>query len=385
MTILTTCLIIILFMVSMHAFYRRYYYQPRNYDEIHFARTDDGWRIAIHRYLPRSNEKKAIPVLLCHGMGTNRYHFDLANHKSLALALSKIGYDVWLMELRGSGESSRPSLFNHYKYSWSFDTFIQLDIPAALNKIKKTTNCSQIHWIGHSMGGMIIYGYLQRPDASLIASATCIGSPSSFRHQIYLRPVAIALALFRFIPVVPVRILAALVSPLIRKPLPYLFKLSFNPQNTDYKLLRRMMMNGMSDISIKTARQMAAWILEGHMKTEDGKYDYRANLDLITTPLFLIGGNKDYLAPPPSLQESFDRVSSEMKKIRIFGKEYGDRYDYGHGDLLIGKGVEDEIFPEIVQNLAEVEQALANALPGQALTTPETAQPATTTSPAVTV
>ena len=37
-------------------------------DEIHFASTADGWRLALHRHRPRAGGP-ATPVLLCGGYG----------------------------------------------------------------------------------------------------------------------------------------------------------------------------------------------------------------------------------------------------------------------------------------------------------------------------
>ncbi|MEZ4327663.1 MAG: hypothetical protein R3B40_20760 [Polyangiales bacterium] len=40
------------------------------------------------------------------------------------------------------------------------------------------------------------------------------------------------------------------------------------------------------------------------------------------------------------------------KRYQIFAKAEGDRADYGHADLLIGRHAADEVFPEIAAFLA---------------------------------
>src|SRR6476469_492518 len=79
----------------------RYFFVPRYPDEIHFAATTDGWRLAVTRYRPAKAEGPlpSAPVLLVHGIAANRYNFDLTDDLSLARYLAARGYDVWLVEL----------------------------------------------------------------------------------------------------------------------------------------------------------------------------------------------------------------------------------------------------------------------------------------------
>src|SRR5689334_6562124 len=82
----------------------RYFHVARYPDEIHFARTKDEWRVAVSRYRP-AKPIGADPLLLVHGLGANRYNFDLSDRTSLARYLADAGYDVWVLELRGRGLS----------------------------------------------------------------------------------------------------------------------------------------------------------------------------------------------------------------------------------------------------------------------------------------
>src|SRR5437762_3069804 len=90
----------------------RYFSVDRLPDEIHFATTPDGWRIALYRYRPgdrpgdhpgngAGRPVAADPVLLIPGIGANRYNFDLNDQSSLARTLQARGYDTWVVEPRG--------------------------------------------------------------------------------------------------------------------------------------------------------------------------------------------------------------------------------------------------------------------------------------------
>ena len=86
----------------------------------------------------------------------------------------------------------------------------------------------------------------------------------------------------------------------------------------------------------------------------DGIYSYSESLPVIRRPLFLVAGSRDLLAPPKSIEEVYQRISSEMKRIWIVGKENGQRTEYGHGDLLIGRDCREEVFPAILDWLEAV-------------------------------
>ena len=69
--------------------------------------TSDGWNLAVTRFQPEQ-KSKFLPVILCHGMGCNGRFFDAGEDNSLARHLAEGGYDVWVVNLRGSGGSTKP-------------------------------------------------------------------------------------------------------------------------------------------------------------------------------------------------------------------------------------------------------------------------------------
>ena len=73
-------------------FWQWYYRSPTSEDEIHYFRTKDGWRLALHRYRPKG-EAIGLPVILCHGLGSNRYTFELPAAPSAAKYLRDQGRD----------------------------------------------------------------------------------------------------------------------------------------------------------------------------------------------------------------------------------------------------------------------------------------------------
>src|SRR5687768_14358087 len=80
-------------------------YRP---DELHRVPTPDGASIALARYQPRETRRFVEPVILCHGLGANRYILDLDEKYSLARYLARQGFEAWVLELRGRGLAGPP-------------------------------------------------------------------------------------------------------------------------------------------------------------------------------------------------------------------------------------------------------------------------------------
>lgn len=106
-------------------------------DERHFAVTDDGWRLALDRY------RGSGPSVLCgHGLAGSRFIFDVHPDYSIACSLAAHDHDVWLVDLRGRGDSWPDGARDHLQ--WSFDDFVFRDLAAAcaqvLNELASPTH-----------------------------------------------------------------------------------------------------------------------------------------------------------------------------------------------------------------------------------------------------
>ena len=145
-------------------------------DQVRFARTSDGWSIALHRYLAET-PRYAEPVVLCHGLGANRFNFDLTEERSLARALTAVGFDVWSLELRGHGCSDKPGWLRPHGWGFNFDDHLDRDLPAALELIRRVTHQPRVFWVGHSMGGMLGYALAGDPERDDLAGLVTVAAP----------------------------------------------------------------------------------------------------------------------------------------------------------------------------------------------------------------
>jgi pimeloyl-ACP methyl ester carboxylesterase len=319
----------------------RWFFVERFPDEIHFARTDDGWRIALIRYRPEA-PNGGDPVLVCHGIASNSTALDLTDEVSLARALAGAGHDTWLLELRGRGLSGTPRLFGKHRWDWSFDEYVERDVPAAVGALLRATGRERFHWVGFSLGAVVGYGLLEDSGlAEKVRSAVAIGGPASYRLQnkyLFHWPL-------RNLRWLRHAFLMRLLAPLAGYWRP---KLLHDPENISGAVIRRFLVNASANFSENERLQLGDWIANDQFRSIDHRRDYRKDLGKITTPILFIAGNKDRLAPPPSVKDAYDAVSSDDKKFVIASRGQSFQANYGHLDLVLGRSAPREIFPLVV-------------------------------------
>ena len=71
-----------------------------------YATTADGWKLGIRRIRPEHPDPGKLPVVLCHGLGLNGTFWTITDDH-MPGQLAARGYDVFIVDLRGSGESTR--------------------------------------------------------------------------------------------------------------------------------------------------------------------------------------------------------------------------------------------------------------------------------------
>ncbi|CAG9860319.1 unnamed protein product [Phyllotreta striolata] len=126
--------------------------------ESHEVHTEDGYILTIFR-LPSGRNSTVTgtnPVLLNHGMlGSAENWIALGPKRSLGYILADAGYDVWMMNCRGTGYSRKHEKLNpdereFWQFSWhEIGVF---DIPAVIDHILSQTNETMLNYIGHSQG-----------------------------------------------------------------------------------------------------------------------------------------------------------------------------------------------------------------------------------------
>ena len=332
--------------------------------EEHEVVTADGWTLLITRYKPVPQAWHQpllhVPILLVHGLSQNRHAWTAGE---FVKNLLYFGIDVHILELRGHGKSSvalqRSKAADHVRplpldlaYEWDFGAYMNQDVPAAIEVVKRLTGWDRIALCGHSMGGIIGYGLAsQRNDLLCLAT---IGTPVDLSVQsIWLR---MAAQVDRLIPAVqgaiglwnqkerlraatrskvPLlgtgqakpRLLNAQVAPLdtllgtvyrsmvfAREWTPQLTPKPmrlFNPKRVSTEAIQWLLQQGCEKEPVSVIRTFAKWIRRRELKCYQTGYDIKGNFSRIKLPLTIVFGDQDIFSGLESTRAIYATAQSD--------------------------------------------------------------------------
>jgi pimeloyl-ACP methyl ester carboxylesterase len=303
---------------------------PWNPDSLHRSPTADGAHVALGRYHARGQRRFHEPVVLCHGLGANRYDLDFDERYSLARHLAAKGFETWVLELRGRGHASAPARTN-------FDAQAEHDVRAALGTVL-ATGAKRAFWVGHSKGGLAALAHLARNPSAPIAGVAALGSSVAMTPDKGLqRAAALAGPAIAALPFIPLRLMTR-VATLTGLPPEPIGSYLVNAHNLEPRVVRQAIYNVSADVSSGVAAQFARWVRTGRFDADDG-FDYFAGLKHVRQPVLLIAGSHDKLATPAGVLRARDVLAGPVETFVAQG--------YGHGDLTVGKNAPEEIYPRV--------------------------------------
>ena len=180
--------------------------------EEHFLKSSDGYILGIQRVLNPLLKEKGRPVLVWHGLLESSRDFFINDGKghindtskvpgnNLGFVLAQKGYDVWLGNTRGNTYSTNHTKINPKGkkfWNFSYDEMIAIDVPETIDYILKKTGKSQLSYIGHSQGTLIMFGLLSsqpqyndivKPFIALAPVTSVDESSSVLAHLAYVEP-----------------------------------------------------------------------------------------------------------------------------------------------------------------------------------------------------
>ncbi|MFP4601108.1 MAG: alpha/beta fold hydrolase [Persicimonas sp.] len=303
--------------------------------------TEDGLELNLRRVPGGVAGKKAhrTPVMLLHGLAANHrgFHF---RERSLAEWLAFRGHDVWLPELRGHGDS-RPASFD-----WRIDDYLHYDIPAIIETILAETGAERVHWLGHSMGGVLLmcYGILE-PGAP-IARGITVGSAldykvgaTGFKHLLAIRP------LIERLYAVPYGTLVHLLAPSLGRNLRALEGFNVWPANIEPAMVRKLHARVFHTIPTSLLSSLATTFEDGGLRTQSD-FRFVEHASRLEIPTLLVAASRDAQVSVEAVEHT-QRLLGANAQMRVFGEETGTRHHYGHFDLLLGRHAPTEVWPEL--------------------------------------
>jgi pimeloyl-ACP methyl ester carboxylesterase len=306
--------------------------------ELHRPKTEDGLEISMVRY--RTEKPAGRPVLLCHGISANDRNMDLDDQVSLARWLAANGRETWTMSLRGTGGSdSAPDI--------TFDDFWEKDLPAAIHEIQRVADVDDVDYIGHSMGGMIVYAYLAEGGRGIHAAVT-LGSPTTL--ALGMRTSSLVGGIGRIISPsfpVPSGLGAALIAPFAGSvgddPVQLLL---YNPENTSAQTWSRLLAYGTANIAGGVVKQLSM-LARDEFKSHDGMFDFKKDMGAIRTPICVVAAQLDRTAPAPAVKDGY-RALGGPKRWMLVSRANGAKAEYGHMDLVIGQRAASEVWTPVL-------------------------------------
>lgn len=303
--------------------------------------TGDGWSASVRHY-PGTGE----PVLLVHGMGVNHYNWDYREEVSLAAYLQARDYDVWVPDLRGDPGTVAPS--RRARRGWTVQDHAEHDLPAVIDAVRAATGRDQLYWVGHSMGGILLYMQLAR-DPSPIAAGVAVCSPSDLVHVSglarKLRHTGWAVGGRGLIPARALSRSTAWMgraNPLVHR--------VGNPDNLDIATIRGIARDGLIDLPKPMAKEVLHWLKAGELVKADGT-PWLADHEAAATPLLVFGGAVDRIVPWYGAEKACARFGD--CRFVFLGVADGFSVDYGHVDPVVGITAPTEVYPLIEAFLAD--------------------------------
>ena len=317
-----------------------------------WAETKDGRKIHIMFFKGEEKKKRNFPVILCHGLGAQGRYWYFDDELSWPKKLNDEGFDVFVPDLRGVGKTGGP-------YDFSFEDYIY-DVEAILEKVLKVEGVDKAHWVGHSMGGMVIYLSVSRNPQiqKKLKSFTAISSPYTIwgpwelwkithknyenLSQFFKKVDSIPFSTFSY----SFSIFGDIIYPILKiTKLIYLENFVWNLDNVPRDIRKKAMRYATGPVSTR--------VLEKFSRVFLGYEDFNFSFKKFKVPALFIVGTKDYLASPPTVKLAYSRASSENKKFILAGVGEGFQTDYGHVDITASKLATEEIFSQVLNFIKE--------------------------------
>lgn len=329
-------------------FWGRRLYIGMPYDFVERYAASDGGIYELRRI---DENATGVPVLLVHGIAVNHRSVDALPEISMARQLASQGHDVWLLTLRSGLHARWWEVLLRRHLRLRFESMAQFDLPEAVARVCELSGEPSIHYVGYSMGGMLLYASLALGTLSdeRIRRAVLVGSPGKVESP--LPAIRLLARIPRWlVPRLPLRLYAralAFAADFVETPL---HRLLANPRHLGPGSAARAMINMVEDIPASLAADFARWLAgDGALTLMTGD-TVLSGLAQTNIPALFIAGGADRIAPPEAVRAAYDAWGCEREPPKRF-VVLDDGAPYGHTDLVLGVSAAQDVFPLVADHL----------------------------------
>ena len=269
-----------------------------------------------------SKNSTGTPILMLHGAIENGLIFYTEKGKGLACYLAAQGFDVYVADLRGRGQST--PIINADSDFGQYEAITQ-DIPLFLDYITKKTS-KAMHIVAHSWGGVLMASCLARYPEKLsqVLSNTCFGT----KRRVTVKSVE------KFLKV---NMFWNNIAPKLAKKKGFLDakKYGFGSDNETRKSLEHSV----------------AWVKKGDWVDPHDDFDYQqAAKNLLWPPSWHFTGVKDrVLGHVKDVKRFIGESNNHQSKFTLLSKKNGNALDYDHINILTHPLAVTDQFPLLVE------------------------------------
>lgn len=198
-------------------------------------------------------------------------------------------------------------LERHRNQPWDFDFHLHCDMPAIWQQVCALTG-EKPFVLGYSMGGMLA---MAAQSAGIIDAPAIItvASPFNFSFIPLYPPLMRTWVRFSGLTgyrTVPVRLLGRILCA-------FMASVKSSATMLDLNLFRHLVKTASVNVPLETILQALVWTKTRKFTDRTGKIDYLNRFSEIKTPVCMIYGSKDRIAPRYAVEAGFNAIKSIRK------------------------------------------------------------------------
>ncbi|RCV26871.1 hypothetical protein SETIT_5G280000v2 [Setaria italica] len=269
----------------------------------------------------------------------------------------------WQERLSATIEDLQKQLELIISYDWDFDHYLEEDVPAAMDYIRKQSvpKDGKLLAIGHSMGGILLYAMVSKcgfegaePElAAIVTLASSVDYTTSNSSLKMLLPLADPAEILR-VPAIPLGVLLSTTYPISSRA-PYILSLLRSQisakEMMDPELLSKLILNNFCTVPAKVLLQLTTAFRDGGLCNRTGTFFFKEHLHKIKVPVLALAGDEDLICPPEAVYETVKLIPQHLVTYKVFGEPEGPHY--AHYDLVGGRKAVHEVYPCIIEFLSQ--------------------------------